>query len=68
MTKREVLQVLMSYRSADGNWSHALKGTDVDVDAKDLARFDEANGTVPAKKAPAKKAAEARKPTPRTRR
>jgi hypothetical protein len=68
MTAREVLQGIMSYRDVDGRWRHALQGASVDVDPKDLPRFDAANGTVPAKKAPAKKAAEARKPTPRTRR
>lgn len=57
MTKRQVQQGLASYRDADGVWRHALAGTEVDVHADDLKRFDEANGTAPEKKAPAKKQA-----------
>ncbi len=60
MTKREVKQVLASYRRADGSMGYALAGETVDVDPKDLNRFDKANGAGEGKPA-AKKAAPRRK-------
>jgi hypothetical protein len=57
MTKRQVLEGLLSYRDVDGVWQHALGGTEVDVHADDLKRFDEANEPDKPKKAAAKKAA-----------
>ena len=75
MTKRQVQQPLVSYRGVDGGWRHALAGEQVDVDPKDLDRFDGLNfantRTPPRKKtpppAPKKAAAKAagRQPTPR---
>ena len=63
MTKREVKQVLASYRDVDGVWRHALAGASVDVDPKDLDRFDKVNGAPPQRegKPAAKKAAPRRK-------
>ena len=43
MTKRQVLEPLMSYRDVDGVWRHALKGEQVDVAADDVGRFDALN-------------------------
>ena len=55
MTKREVKQVLASYRDADGVWRHALAGETVDVDPEDLGRFDELNEPDKPKKAAPRK-------------
>lgn len=76
MVTRQVQQPLVSYRGVDGAWRHALSGEQVDVDPKDLDRFDKLNfansSTPPRKKtpppAPKKKAAAqkaVRQPTPR---
>ena len=68
MVKRQVAQVLMSYRGSDGKWRHALKNEVVDVGEDYVDAFDAVNDpaghrtpaakkTAPQKKTAARKAA-----------
>ena len=67
MTKRQVLEGLLSYRDTDGVWRHALRGETVDVHADYLEEFDALNyansDTPPRKRGPA-----TTEPTPDSRR
>ena len=73
MVKRQVAQVLMSYRDLEGRVRHALKNENVDVGEEWLEDFDKLNDpeghrTPAAKKtAPQKKAAPVRKKAPQKR-
>lgn len=67
MTKRQVLEPLVSYRDVHGVWRHALKNEVVDVHADYLEEFDALNfansATPPRPRGPA-----TTEPTPDSRR
>ena len=70
MTKRHVVQGLMSYRDPEGVWRHALRGEDIDVDPEHLEAFDKVNDPdkVSTPAPPKKKGPSTTEPAPDSRR